>query len=275
MNKKTNTRLKMYAAVACVAAATGTADAQVIYTDLNPDTVLNYFESYPLDIDNNGQPEMSLEVDIVWAWSGYVRFVTAAVSPVNAVIGSMSSLWANTPLPYALNNGDSISGTTPGWQYGSIFRQYLAVDNSPVTGNWGGLSDKFLGIKFKIGTNTHYGWARLSLDAAISMLTIKDYAYQATPDLGIVAGENPLGITAPVVSESITMYASAGHVVINSDTVHSDGIVRITNTLGQLVREMPLNTTALRISLEENPHGIYFVEVIADNKKYVKKVYIF
>lgn len=262
----------MYTAIAGVAAAAGSADAQVVYTDVNPDTVINNFESYVLDLDNNGQPEMNLEVI---RYPGGDQQIRSSVLPLNAILGSLYQ--ANYPLPFALDNGDSISGTTPGWQSGAINNgmQYFAVlYNSQTFGNWIGANDKYMGVKFRIGANTHYGWARLSISATGDTLTIKDYAYQAIPGLGIVAGDVVAGIPQISLQDSVSIFASAGIVTIHN-TAQTEGTVRITNTLGQTIRELQLTGTGMRIPMEGTPAGIYFVEVSTGTEKVVKKVYIF
>lgn len=273
MNNKFRKKLNLYTAVAGVTAAAGSAQAQVIYTDVNPDTVIHNFESYLLDIDNNGQPEMNMEVI---RYPGGDQQVRIGIQAVNATLGSLYQ--GSYPLPFALNNGDSVSGTTPGWVNGMVNSgtQYLAVIyNSQAFGNWVGFNDRYLGIRFKIGQNTHYGWARLSVSATGDTLTIKDYAYQAIPDLGILAGDVIAGTASNSLQDSTSIFSSSNIVTIRSTSAHTDGTVRITNTLGQSIREMPLTGPNMRITMDGSPAGIYFVEVTAGNKKVVKKVYIF
>jgi len=46
-----------------------------------------------------------------------------------------------------------------------------------------GLSNRYLGFKFKINGEVHYGWARLSYS------TLTGYAYETIPDQGLNAGQ--------------------------------------------------------------------------------------
>lgn len=266
-------KLNIYTAAAGAFAAAGVADAQVVYTDVNPDTVINNFQTYLLDIDNNGQPEMNMEVI---RYPGGDQMIRLGVQPVNGILGSLYQ--ANYPLPFALDNGDSVSATTPGWQSGSINGgvQYLAVlYGSQTFGNWTGVNDKYLGVRFRIGQNTHYGWARLSVAATGDTLTIKDYAYQAIPDLGITAGDMVAGVPANSLRDSLHIFSSSNTVIIRNSSSNPAGTVRILNTLGQCVCQTPVSGANMRISLEDHPHGIYFVEVSDDKNRITKKVYIF
>ena len=44
-------------------------------------------------------------------------------------------------------------------------------------------------LSFLISGNTHYGWIRLDVNSTVDTVIIKDYAYEATPDAAIDAGE--------------------------------------------------------------------------------------
>ncbi len=46
----------------------------------------------------------------------------------------------------------------------------------------------YLGLRFTIAGETHYGWARLSIPSAAGF-TLKDYAYNSVPGEGILAGQ--------------------------------------------------------------------------------------
>ena len=55
-----------------------------------------------------------------------------------------------------------------------------------------GAQGKFLGLRFQIPADgsTHYGWARVSVADDLSM-TLTDWAYESTADVGIIAGAVP------------------------------------------------------------------------------------
>ncbi len=44
---------------------------------------------------------------------------------------------------------------------------------------------RFIGVRFYIGSDQHYGWIRVRLGEYIDPLTIIDWAYELTPELGI------------------------------------------------------------------------------------------
>ncbi|MBK9327914.1 MAG: hypothetical protein IPM95_01090 [Sphingobacteriales bacterium] len=50
-------------------------------------------------------------------------------------------------------------------------------------------TEKLIGLKFKIGSETHYGWLRVQLSFDKKTCTIKDGAYQNLADKEIAAGD--------------------------------------------------------------------------------------
>lgn len=44
---------------------------------------------------------------------------------------------------------------------------------------------RFVGVRFNLSGNTHYGWIELQLNAPFADGTILGYAYESTPDTGL------------------------------------------------------------------------------------------
>lgn len=278
MNKNLQRKLSAYAATTAGAVAlAGSADAQIIYTDVNPDAVVSDTVYYDLDMDGDAV------VDFVFATEGY----TTSYGPVNlsmlyvpvaanAVLGSL--YMGSYPLPFVMNNGDSISSTNTSWNDGSVNGglQYLSV-LTPYGGygNWQGQTDKYVGVRFNIGSNTHYGWVRLSVSANADTIIIKDYAYNSQPNIGLLAGETgPLNV-APVNSDPVNIYAADHTVFLQNAGAATGGNVRVYNINGQTVRESAITEENFNISLEGETSGIYFVEVLRpDGTRIVRKVYV-
>lgn len=276
MKKELQKKLNAYAAAAGTIAAAGAANAQVVYTDINPDTVLHDSLIYNLDFDNNGQPEMRFETVSYQASSGIINLAVVNVlgNANNAVLGSLYS--SSYPFPFSMNNGDSISSTNTNWQAQTMNNgiQYLgAVYGTYTFANWLGVNDKYLGVRFRIGANTHYGWVRLSVTSNADTITIKDYAYQTLPGVGITAGQL-VGMPKYNDNQNISIFASQNTVVIRNTEYNKGGIVRIVNTMGETISETAITEENMRISLDGKATGIYFVEVVRNDERFTKKVYI-
>lgn len=276
MKKDLQKKLNAYAAAAGTLALAGAADAQIAYTDINPDTIVHDTLTYNLDFDNNGQPELTFITSQYTTSYGTVNFAIVQVSgnANNAVIGSLYS--SQYPFPFAMNNGDSISGTNTNWQAASVNSgtQYLgAVSGSYTFCNWLGATDKYLGVRFMIGSNIHYGWARLSVSANADTIIVKDYAYEILPGIGLTAGQM-VGIHTEEALGHIRIFSSSNTVVINNPEFNQGGNVRIYNSTGELVYESPANEETMRISLEGKAAGIYLVQFMRGDEQVSRKVYI-
>ncbi len=65
---------------------------------------------------------------------------------------------------------------------------------SYVFGEWVNVQRRYLGLRFKIKGQTHYGWARLNVRVVLSphpaiTAALTGYAYETVPDKPIVAGQ--------------------------------------------------------------------------------------
>ena len=60
-------------------------------------------------------------------------------------------------------------------------------------GNWARVTNRYLGLKFKINEKTHYGWARLSVQISSDYrqitATLTGYAYETIAGKSIKAGQ--------------------------------------------------------------------------------------
>lgn len=211
--KKTTTkksitrRVAEYGAAASILGIGADASGQIVYTDINPDA--GGFEVlYFLDFDNDGVPEYNIEnSNYSFTYFGISFNVNVLYgsqsSPYNAILGVSHYLGNSISggyigYPFALNAGDVISAGNSSW----IDNTYNLFTVNSCNGvysfgqnaqDWCGVTDKYLGFKFMIGANTHYGWARLDVTNQ-SNWAIKDYAYNATPDAPIEAGQTVLGL---------------------------------------------------------------------------------
>jgi len=85
-----------------------------------------------------------------------------------------------------------------GWAAGAIMAQEEGRNSGTyVVGVWRHISDHYLGLKFKINGETHFGWARMSVsfhggtDQQQRMFhaTLTGYAYETVPNKAVEAGQ--------------------------------------------------------------------------------------
>src|SRR5690606_40851412 len=99
-----------------------------------------------------------------------------------------------------ISNGAS-SGTwnDNGFSGGANSLNYGSCDY----GNWCGITDGYLGLRFVAGGNTYYGWARLDVAAAPDDYAVNDYAYNSPPDQAIEAGQQTLGVEDNLLASTV------------------------------------------------------------------------
>jgi len=267
-----NKKIKSYSALAgSIALMSSQADAQIIYTDINPDSTATISgTSFNLDLDNGGVVDFTFNLTI-GTGSGTSQGVGVSAAGTNAVAGSVIGSYT---YPLALNNGDTIKSTLQ-FNVGSSQSMASYFGSSYAYGNWLNAVDKYIGLQFYIGTQLHYGWARLDVTATANQFTIKDYAYNATPNEYIIAGEMGVGINENALMAATSIFSSEKNVIISFlKDQPINAVVKISNALGQEIYNGSLIEKETSINLFKEKTGIYFVTITNKNIVYTKKVYL-
>ncbi len=158
-------------------------NAQIIYTDIEPDFISTTIgDFYNLDLNNDGIVDFSLESSNLWP---YILQNPNGVNAIAAVGGPFDD--------YLIPLSENTVIASPGDYFGTSGLLPVGIcDDLPTycVYDWEGAIDKYLGLRFLINGQTHFGWARLDVinDA---QWVIKDYAYQASPNTVILSGQMP------------------------------------------------------------------------------------
>lgn len=190
INSKLAERLKAYSLAAGALAAAGTnADAAIVYTDINPDFNGGLNDQYFLDLNNDAIDDFRI------FHNGYYTLRIEPLEASNSVLGSGGSLYA---YPYALGQSNMISAAQSSWIDNGYAggNQSMFYGSYCTFGNWCNQTDKYLGLRFTVGANTYYGWARLTVNAATNSWVIKDYAYNDVAGAPILAGQTAIIVAA-------------------------------------------------------------------------------
>ncbi|MBL0097502.1 MAG: T9SS type A sorting domain-containing protein [Bacteroidetes bacterium] len=213
------------------------ANAQIVYTDINPDTSiirtrLNQRGIYSIeqsrDFNNDGIADLrfTLITSIITGGfppqnTGYTAG-TIRATPLN---GS-TILTGSSGYPAKLNLNAIISANA-NWSTLAnqlMFEKRLTNGNTTNTGNWNTATDGFLGLRVIAGGQTLYCWIQLNAAAFTSganaaILTIKDYAFNSVPSRPILAGET--SCTTPTVN--LTQSGSLSFCAGDSVTLTANG----------------------------------------------------
>ena len=295
MDSKNNQKIKNYLALAGgITSAFTAANAQVVYTDVNPDYLLTgNFNSYSLDLNNDSFEDFTLtaiDTLISYLSSGYTynaQITGAALR--NPVLSNSWLINTSSGLPTPLSQGDNIgnSGFFASSYSSSVGVPIIAqfdyeyllngVTISSYNSTFGDFSfdqEGILGLKFNINGSIHYGWARIEVTSSGS-ISIKDYAYESTPDSSIIAGDNGsglVGISSNLDGVKLTMLNNNLQVLNNSS--YKELQLTVTNISGQTVINSQLNNPTETIGMNEFASGIYLAKVNSESKFYIKKIYV-
>ena len=154
--------------------------AQVVYTDVNPDSLVS--SNYELDLNNDGTPEFLIEkttdggIDIVQA---------TGLSNQDSLIGYYAGFPAITGYPSALSSNEVIDGTSTFVDEGVMGGDHELIMEDA---DWPDGFNRYLGLKFNISGEVHYGWAKIKISTDYVAFTITEYAYNATAGAAINSG---------------------------------------------------------------------------------------
>jgi hypothetical protein len=276
MKKQLQNKLTKYSAAAGAAVlAVGSAQAQIVYTDVNPDFIHGGNEIQAgLDLNNDGTGDFAIaSVDTTVASQNNALIETTLVAPL--VAGNEIAGIVPTSFNYALalNSGTAINSTT-NWIADTCTMAYRVNGASPYNEQWNGVTDKYLGLKFLVGGNTHYGWARL--DCLGDTWTLKDYAYESTANTAINAGAMPVASVNDVNLESSIHFINQPNnsIVVRINTTLTNGEIKVVSMSGQIVSSMNITSDVETIDMSGLSAGIYMINVISVEGTITKKMVV-
>ncbi len=195
MKKSLLEKKKLIARLAGYAASTGAllaiaanANGQVYSGDQNI-LVTDMDDTFALDLDGDGTTDFTL--GLVLQGSDYPSYNSAFIEQNGTVSYQNSWLGYSGGQAFNLGASDSIDENQTFWNIvGDEWNlgSFYFPNNSPG-GQFPGQGDGFVGVRFHIGTDLHYGWIRLNINDSCYQIHIIDWAYQLEPEAGILAGE--------------------------------------------------------------------------------------
>ena len=170
------------------------ANAQIIYTDVNPDVTINTNGGvYALDLNNDGITDFNITFSTALYAGQTNKYITITPLGANKVGNNLSY-----PYPSALSLNTLIDNSSFTWlstaNQSLISRIWFQVPRTGAwvwqnRGNWNGASNKYVPLQLNLNSQKFYGWARLDAATNAVSFTAKDYAYNSVPNRPIRAGE--------------------------------------------------------------------------------------
>jgi hypothetical protein len=165
--------------------AAGRVVSTVSWTQISPNANVS------LDLNNDGLPDFQFSNRFTRTSYGRFTYGTLQVSPQS----QGNAIWGAGGSASALGSGVRIGPNNGKFQAGHDFmgkQKYHSTSSQRYssTGQWTQQTGRYLGFKFSIQGEIHYGWARLNVAATNNGMydAVTKYAYETVPNKPIVTG---------------------------------------------------------------------------------------
>lgn len=156
------------------------AKAQMIYKNLDPDVVIG--ADFNVDFNADGISEMVVHGYGWWTFTSYMEFSSQQIDFFNyaeiATSAGAMQLYVGDTVDADLDFGTADQF----FFYGYNHDGWIEIDEGASWVN----KDSYIGMRFEVGGDTHYGWLRVELHQRefdeMPELYIKELAWNATPD---------------------------------------------------------------------------------------------
>lgn len=163
----------------------------IIYTPYNGDLTPAFpSNEFTLDINNDGTPEFRFSAVMdAPLYSVDVRSLGSEEILFPEALGTISAL--------AISRGNNIdSGELEGnarWETGiGILSHWdLQFPIGEIKGGYFLETNAYIGIRFQINGNIHYGWIQVDNPFDVPGGTVTGFAYETSPGVSIIAGAIP------------------------------------------------------------------------------------
>lgn len=270
-SKKLASKLAQYSAMVTALGTIAESNGQVIYTDIG-DFQGDNNATLNIDLNNDGTTDYTLNGGLVNTNYEQILIDPAVSNSVLATSG------AGYLYPFALNEGDMINegdvngGNTNWYSSGGQILRYIypnTGNDCSFTSQWctGDIVDKYLGLRFKIGSDTHYGWIRMDVlgTNTTENWVVKDFAYQATPDTPIEAGQTLS--TNELQMQQVDIFVK--NKTISLKNLPELSSYRVYNLAGQTLLSGDIDQKAHSIDTTGQSTGIYILELTNANSNAV------
>jgi len=251
-------------------------NAQIIYTDITPDatTTVDFPGSLnslvAIDFNGDGTEEYNFRWDggafeTVWwihtTFNGSNELFLKGIDTDPNGSRYIQPISLNTSINSSSNWGNS----TPD----------PLIGDGIMDPNFRNLGDKYIGCKFQLDANTHYGWIRVNLDANLNFV-VKDYAYESTPNNAINAGDE--GFTASVQDIGFNKFFNSypnpvsKNFILKVKQQINVSSFKIYDAIGQaFIPDFQSLDSKFILNLEDFNSGIYFLQVQTENNNVLTK----
>lgn len=274
--------LLQYSIAAVALLGVTAASSQVVYTDIDPDVVLDEpDEMFGIDLDGDGLNDFnffneSFTTTVFYGDLANVKalFVGAFDTMLNGIAGSTGFLSGGGGYtyywPFALSNesviDENLNFYNNNYQSLVLIKYKTDVPFILPQGNWTSfykgveILNHYIGFRFIDEENAkRYGWIRCSVVDSGRTLIIHDYAYELQPDYPIIAGDTVSYVDIhdqPSLIASVYSFNSTVYIKLHNHTLTQLIIVDLT---GQTILATTIYNQFEIVDMNFFPKGIYLV----------------
>jgi len=264
------------------------ANAQIVYTDVNPDVTINTNGGiYGLDLNNDGITDFNITFNTSTVPAGTNRYILITPLGANKVGNDLSF-----PYPSALSLNTLIDSSSFDW-LGTANQHLISrlwftppFGGTPVwqyRGNWNGSSNKYVPLQLDLSSQIFYGWARLDAATNAVSFTVKDYAYNTVPNQSILAGQTTVtGINENSFASAINIFPNPAtdKLTIGLGTNNEKVEVSIADITGKIIYSTTVNNPdghgdqKIEVNTNNFAEGVYLVQVQSADFVATKKLVV-
>ena len=276
---------KVYTFITTAMLFSASANAQIVYTDVNPDLTITQSSIgssvHILDINNDTITDATLAAS---------KTISANAVLFGTSSGSEALMCCPILQARAINHnvaiGSNPNGTNAYWSnnQNARLRQVPLGGGGPggpnpiPFGDWSTLADRYLAIRFLVGADWYYGWVRVSVSVGGNSFTIRDYAYNSLPNQPILAGQTmTTGIIENSLASSIDLFPNPAddHLAIDLGENSREVQITITDITGKIIyNTIASEAQKVEVNTKDFAEGFYVVQIQAGNFRETKKLVV-
>jgi hypothetical protein len=170
-----------------VLALTQVAEAKVVFTPVHQAIGANGV--YDIDLTGDGTVNFLIQQLQSGYPSNNALLCDAAVG--NGVVGDRGRFASALSAGASIGPKQNFVAGGPNGEAMLSVTHFTTGGTSVVRGFWENVTNRYLGLKFQLAGETHYGWVRVSVlrKANVFSTLVTGYAFETTPNTAIIAGQ--------------------------------------------------------------------------------------
>ena len=290
-------KIKKYSVLAGAVLAGGAVNAQIQYTDIDPDIVVDPSNSpYTLDLNGDSVDDIEFTVSatsgagsssymgIPFTYTYAVQYAIAGMNNgglagVNSVTSSGSTFAVDAhDFGAEIGAADDFSSSGALGVVGNVNVPAFGInqeinDGAFLNSTGGTVGEKYLGYSLSGASGTNYGWVRLSVADSAATITIMAHAINTVADQSIYAG-NAASISDASIDDKVSIVSALECVKVKVPNDLLGGDLSIFDMTGKVVSQVSVENINTTLSTKDYNTGIYIVRFTFNNEVVNKRIYI-